>query len=46
MCVSTVQLFPQLEEAMVSPLRQSLEHYVRLKETEDLALLHRKEVGR
>ena len=39
------QLFPQVEAAMVTPLRQSLEYYERLKETEDLTLIHRKEVS-
>jgi high affinity cGMP-specific 3',5'-cyclic phosphodiesterase 9 len=43
---SMSRLFPQLEEATISPLRQSLEHYERIKETEDLTLLRRKEVGR
>ena len=29
---------------MVTPLRVSLEHYERVKETEDMALTHSKEV--
>ena len=39
-----VQLFPQLDEAMVVPLQVSLAHYERVKKEEDMALVIRKEV--
>ena len=40
-----MQLFPQLEEAMVTPLRTALEHYERVKETEDSKVSATKKVG-
>lgn len=41
---SVVQLFPQLKETMVDPLRAALEHYEKVKETEDTAVRVEKEV--
>ena len=40
-----MQLFPQLEEAMVTPLRTSLEYYERVKQTEDSEVSATEKVG-
>lgn len=42
--LSVVQLFPQLEETMVEPLKAALEHYEKVKEAEDPTIRVKKEV--
>lgn len=42
--LSVVQLFPQLKETMVDPLRTALEHYEKVKATEDTDVRVKKEV--